>query len=180
MLCECGCGATTSEGRRFRHGHWARRKDRVRPPEDRFWEHVDKTGSCWLWTAYRNPKGYGVFGLTSRKLVLAHRFAWTIEYGEIPDGLGVCHTCDTPACVNHAHLFLGDQAANMGDASQKGRFPVRHGSHAARSKLTQEDVREIRARYVARKVSAPMLAREFGTSPSNIMLIVNRRTWTHI
>lgn len=91
---------------------------------DRFFKHVNKTDSCWLWTASKNHKGYGQFGIGSRKnikMVKAHRASWILHNGEIPEGLFVLHTCDIRHCVNPAHLFLGTNADNMCDMISKGR-----------------------------------------------------------
>ncbi|UYL86596.1 HNH endonuclease [Arthrobacter phage RadFad] len=75
-------------------------------PLTRFWPKVNKTATCWLWTAYKNPAGYGTFGAGSRAsgVVLAHRFAWELENGPVPDGMDLDHTCHTPACVRPSHL----------------------------------------------------------------------------
>jgi len=69
----------------------------------RFWLKVDKTRTCWLWTASRDPKGYGRFKLNDRP-VLAHRFAYETLIGPIPDGLQLDHLCRTRNCVNPSHL----------------------------------------------------------------------------
>jgi hypothetical protein len=94
--------------------------------------HMAALGPCWLWTAGRlGPDGYGGFatGVKSKggypMPVYAHRVAWELERGPIPAGKHVLHHCDTPACVRAAHLFLGDQDANMKDASAKGRLNKR-------------------------------------------------------
>lgn len=105
----------------------------------RFWPKVEKGDGCWNWTGTRKPAGYGAIheydSTRKRKTRYAHRVAWEIARGPIPDGLSVLHSCDNPRCVNPDHLFLGDDAANALDKAIKGR--------AAR-KLTPEAVRGIR------------------------------------
>lgn len=93
----------------------------------RFHTKYDKSDvGCWLWKTglYRN--GYGMFYVSrvqGRQLnVQSHRVAYLLAGGELTDGLVVMHSCDTPACVNPAHLSLGTQADNVGDASRKGHY----------------------------------------------------------
>lgn len=90
----------------------------------RFWVKVEKSDTCWLWTASLAGKGYGQFapGGHQGTPLMAHRVAWEITNGAIPDGLFVCHRCDNPKCVRPDHLFLGSNAENMQDASRKGRI----------------------------------------------------------
>lgn len=87
---------------------------------ERFWAKVDRTGACWLWVAGVDRRGYGRFWARGHQHG-AHREAYRLTYGEIPDGLFVCHRCDTPLCVRPSHLFLGSHAENMQDMVQKGR-----------------------------------------------------------
>lgn len=88
--------------------------------EESFWVKADRTSGCWIWTALKNAKGYGVVNY-QYKTQLAHRLAWTLTHGPIPHGLYACHKCDTPACINPDHLFLGTQFDNMRDMAAKGR-----------------------------------------------------------
>lgn len=90
------------------------------PIELRFWAKVNKTPSCWLWTA-ATLRGYGQISL-NRKPAYAHRLSWEMAYGPIPEGVEVLHKCDVPLCVRPDHLFLGSQQDNLADARQKGRL----------------------------------------------------------
>ena len=76
----------------------------MKTPAERFWEKVDKSGACWLWTASRNPvSGYGQFN-AGRTPTQAHRFSYALAHGPIPKGKVIDHICRVPACVNPAHL----------------------------------------------------------------------------
>lgn len=86
--------------------------------EERFWAKVKKTKTCWLWTAVRNQKGYGRI-VIGKKLFSAHRIAWSLKHGAIPEGLQLDHTCHNPSCVNPDHLRLATQAQNQ--SNQKRR-----------------------------------------------------------
>ena len=83
---------------------------------------VDPDTGCWLWTRALNQKGYGNFH-DGQRVVGAHRFSYELHKGPIPPGMFVCHSCDTPACCNPDHLWLGTCADNMLDASVKNRTP---------------------------------------------------------
>lgn len=90
-------------------------------PEN-FWRHVQRGEGCWLWTGHINHArgGYGTVRY-GKEYYRAHRLAWKLTFGEIPDGVSVLHHCDTPACCRPNHLFLGTQRDNMRDCAEKGR-----------------------------------------------------------
>jgi hypothetical protein len=75
---------------------------------------------CWLWTAGKNEGGYGQIRF-GKKMWIAHRLFYYLYNGSIEQRLYVCHTCDTPACVNPKHLFPGTAKDNMDDCFKKGR-----------------------------------------------------------
>lgn len=86
---------------------------------------------CWLWTLSSNGDGYGIiFKKRKEKKVYAHRFSYQMYKGKIPDGMIVCHKCDTPSCVNPDHLFVGTDGDNVRDCVSKGRH--KFGRHLYR------------------------------------------------
>lgn len=83
-----------------------------------FWDRTTRMpNGCWEWHGARNDRGYG----TVTKNVRAHRYAYELLGGPIPEGMCVCHTCDNPPCINPAHLFLGTIGENNRDRHAKGR-----------------------------------------------------------
>jgi hypothetical protein len=84
----------------------------------------EPNSGCWIWTGWVNRAGYGYININGRheRDTEAHRAAWLLFRGPIPEGMYVCHKCDIPSCVNPDHLFLGTQTDNMRDASAKGRL----------------------------------------------------------
>lgn len=148
-----------------------------------FWPRVEKTESCWLWTASRNAMGYGQFRVGSKtdrssRCALAHRVAWELVNGAVPAGLCVLHRCDNPRCVNPAHLFLGTRTDNSRDKVAKGRQRSGRlpGERNPAAKLTAESVAAVRAR-ASRGESGVALAREFGVSPTTVSRVIRGVRW---
>lgn len=149
---------------------------------DKFWSQVDKNGptpehrpelgSCWSWTGGKIRDGYGEYRI-KKKAYGTHRLSWMLHYGIIPDGLLVCHSCDNPACVNPAHLWLGTVGDNARDRQAKGRGSLRSGEENPSAKLTDEQVAEIRQLYATGEYSQRALALRFGVSQAAIYQIVH-------
>jgi hypothetical protein len=133
---------------------------------------------CIEWQGTRNKRGYGRCYVDGRHW-LAHRWAWTLANGPIPQGLQICHRCDNPPCCNIEHLFLGTQAENMADCAQKGRTDrdgKPFGSRCGNSSLSEADVHEIRTAYQC-GIGSRRLARLFGVTAENIQAIFLGKTW---
>jgi hypothetical protein len=144
---------------------------------ERFWKNTDVRSSdeCWIWKRSVFRFGHGRFTMDSKNMQ-AHRAAWMLIKGEIPDGLCVLHRCDNPPCVNPRHLFLGTQLDNLKDRDDKLR--TARGQRGGRAKLTEQDVFLIRS--AAGIVPQSALATQFGVCQASISLIVHRKTWAHI
>ncbi len=151
----------------------------------RFWSRVAKANGCWEWTAKRYPSGYGRFYTTGPDGVGAHCFSYELANGSIPKGMFVCHQCDNPACVNPAHLFLGTPRENSQDAIRKGRWTnpphcPRPGESNSQAKLTESEVRRMRALHETGEYTYYELAAQFRISYQNVHLIVMRKRWKHV
>jgi len=84
---------------------------------------VNEDTGCWLWDKHKGPKGYGHMSYAGKQYA-AHRLSYELASGTHPKDMFVCHKCDTPACVNPDHLFLGTHDDNMKDMVSKGRGKV--------------------------------------------------------
>lgn len=89
---------------------------------DRFWEKVEKTDSCWIWIGAKKRQGYGVFVIDGKQK-LAHRIAYSLTRGPVPESVVLLHACDNRMCVNPSHLVPGTNQQNREDMFYKGRDP---------------------------------------------------------
>ncbi len=93
------------------------------PPFIRFHRMMKKdAGGCWLWTGRLGSSGYGQFKVFG-EMMSAHRFAYTLYSGPIPDGLHILHSCDNKICVNPEHLRAGTRSENIKEAVERGQLP---------------------------------------------------------
>lgn len=173
----------------------------VEQHRERFFSRVEITEGCWLWLGRRNDKGYGLFDANGRHF-LAHRFSWQLHHGTSAGEKQLCHHCDTPNCVNPAHLFAGTQADNMQDMVRKGRHWNKQGgarlatgdrngarSHPERlargernghAVLSTDQVVELRRLYATGRYRQVDLASRFGIKQQTLSKIVRGLLWSHL
>lgn len=118
---------------------------------------------CIEWRYSRDVKGYGIFNSHGRSMK-AHRRAWELAFGKIPEGMCVLHKCDNPPCCNIEHLFLGTKKDNAHDAIRKGRQSVQ--------------VQEIRK--LSGLKTQWELANRFSVNQSTISRIQSNKRWKEL
>lgn len=131
---------------------------------------------CIEWTAGKQNKGYGNFGFEGRTQ-RAHRVAYRLFVGPIPEGLCVLHTCDNRACVNPDHLWIGTQGDNIRDCCEKGR--IARGVKIGASKLNINMVLEIR-QLALDGIPQAKIATRFSVTKGAVGQIVRKETWKHV
>lgn len=143
-----------------------------------FWSKVrvpDSRSDCWEWTSTLNDNGYGRFSTDGGKTA-AHRFAYELMHGPIPDGLHIRHMCHNRKCCNPTHLLVGTPKDNARDALEAGRFS--RGAVNGNAKLDADAIAYIRSN--PDKMRGYQLAEKFGVSRATISGIKNGRVWRHV
>lgn len=143
---------------------------------------IEEHCGCWLWKAGKFSNGYGQSTVTKNKRnhpVGAHRLSYSSVVAKrlLETREYVCHSCDNKACVNPAHLWLGNALSNTRDAGAKGLLC--RGEQVNTNKLSPENVFEIRERYATGALQKD-LADQFGVFQSNISRITRGATWAHL
>ncbi len=133
---------------------------------------------CWIYLGDTSSGDYGRFQVEGKK-VGAHRAAYVMRFMHDPRELCVCHSCDTPCCINPEHLFLGTHLVNSQDKFANGRQPNNAGARNPNSKLDERKVRRIK-RLISRGLNNKQIARRFAVTHGTISLIRLRKSWNHV
>lgn len=151
----------------------------------RFLRKVDQgdPDDCWPWLAATAESGHGRFSIAPGDLVNAHRFAWALANGPIPDDVVVRHRCDNPPCCNPGHLELGTQLDNIADMHRRGRASggrvPRPGDLNPNAKVTDQQALAMRALRDA-GASVRAIAADFGISPAQVSRITRGLRRSHL
>lgn len=149
-------------------------RDMSLTPEQRFWNKVQKTETCWVWKGHLDSKGYGDIRVNG-KIIRAHRFSFYLANEFYPPS--VLHDCDNPVCVNPAHLSSGTHQDNMRDRHQKGRDAK--GENNGNVVLTIEKVKTIKE-LLNKNVPVKEIADLFNVAATTIHGIKQNRNWRHV
>jgi len=134
---------------------------------------------CWNWGGCCTQNGYGQVRIY-KKSYLIHRFIYKEIYDIIPSGKCILHHCDNRKCCNPNHLYAGTAQDNTNDMISKGRQYHTIGEENGAAKLTNEQVKQIKILYPAKKYRQTELAQMFNVSPSIIFSIIHGKSWRKI
>ena len=152
------------------------------------WEyfcHKVKIGSpneCWEWKASCGGPGYGnwyysIYDLP--KAGAAHRRTYMLFYGFVDSAVVICHTCNNRKCCNPNHLYAGTHKSNAKDRKTHGTAknpPLHKGSKQWKSRLTESQVKEIKAR-LSKGELPPHFAHEYKVKAATIYAIRHGKNW---
>lgn len=142
---------------------------------NRFWDKVERTNTCWNWIGSLTDRGYGEF-VVNKKKRKAHILSWMDFHQADTNGLCVCHTCDNPKCVNPEHLYLGTPQDNMNDKVARNRQSKMPGESHPMAKLSREDIINIRND----RRSSRDIGKEYGISHSHVLRIKKGEKWNSV
>lgn len=130
---------------------------------------------CLIGRFLGDKDGYGLVKIPGIKVkVGAHRISYQENVGPIPSGMSVCHSCDTPACIEPGHFFLGTHGDNKSDSVRKRRHAF--GAKHPNAKLSEDQVTIIvNARGRREKIAA-----RFGISVATVSEIRSGKSWKHL
>lgn len=141
---------------------------------------------CWLWNTSLDKDGYGK-GTMQCKTVIAHRSIYQGKRNVILNKEQlVLHTCDIRNCCNWNHLYVGNDKQNSDDKIARGRFVLGSrvnlpkGTQQVNSKLTEEQVYQMRRSYYSGYWTQADLVQVFKVGKSVVQRILAHQDWHHL
>jgi hypothetical protein len=179
--CSIECYAKTMRGT-VKNSFWetASKENQIERLRNSFEKYVIRNEEgCWSWKGTPSKK-YGSLQYGGKyKTISAHRASWLIHYGEIPEGMFICHYCDNPRCSRPDHLFLGTPTDNVHDMHRKGRAIITRGEDSFHSILTTDQVTEIKE-LLKTSLTMTAIAKIFNVHIVTIHDIKYKKTWAHL
>lgn len=156
----------------------ATKKEKLSRLKELYEKQVIRQEACWDWKGTLHRTGYAVIQYDGKQIG-AHKASWLIHKGALTEKLWVLHKCDNKKCTNPEHLYLGSPSRNSLDREERQRRPIKRGIFHPNSKLTDEQVLEIKKLI---RIGVPMtkISRDFKISYGSIEAIKNRKTWKHV
>lgn len=148
-----------------------------------FQSRTKRHGDCIIWTGFKDKSGYGrVLARFAPRIFFVHRLSWFLKHGDFDLNLRVLHSCDVRDCVNPKHLWLGTQIDNIRDMCAKGRQRgiVRRGECSPVAKLSNSDIRKMRAARKAHGTAYHKLAKRFSVSTMTAYRAITGQSWSHL
>jgi HNH endonuclease len=182
-ICDCGIEKSIHEAALFKGTRsctclkWPHKEEYHQKKREFLEKTTARKNGCWIWEKSKNRIGYGATSYRS-KSILAHRLAWIVFHGDIPQGMKICHSCDERSCVNPDHLFIGTQRDNIRDMFIKGRRSIKFFNHP-RCLMSIEKIKEIRS-LLSMGLSQKRIAEIMVVSQSTISQIKLGKRWSHI
>lgn len=189
--CKCECGnIKIIPGTSLRNGHikscgclklCPNENEYKEKIKKRLLKYSKKQGDCLIWHGNGQPGRYGLINYRGKN-ISTHRAAWLVWKGEIPIELCVCHNCpggDNKKCINPDHLWLGSYSENAKDAIKKGK-KILKGNEIGNSFLNEEDILDIRYKYINNISTIENLSNEYNTEKRYIRQIIQRKVWKHL
>jgi hypothetical protein len=148
---------------------------------------VNETTQCWEWQRAKKAAGYGQLVDHLGNPKIAHRVAWELFVGPVPEGMCVLHHCDNPPCCNPEHLFLGTYQDNRRDCVNKRRHwqavhpeLIPRGEDNPNASLTTDQVKSIKRMHTDDGLSQREIGRRTGVDYRSVHKIINGKTWRHV
>ena len=139
---------------------------------------TETSNGCWEWNGAKNRDGYGRT-MKGPKNISTHRRMYELAVGPIPNKLQVLHKCDNPPCINPSHLELGDHNENMNQMQSRGRKAILLGEDNPSSKLTKEDVVDIKL-FLKNGILPKDIIKVYPIKQAIVYHIKNNRVWSNV